>query len=304
MKITGLIIGLLFLAAAQAAEIGDYVPESASKDAPGYAVVELFSSEGCSSCPTAEHFLNELAKYAEKKEIPIYTIAYHVDYWNKLRTKHGTWVDKYSSTLATIHQTFYINSKEATNGQKMGKFTPCFVVNGKVFRGLNPKRLKEALAERMTAKPEASLDIDASVDGRKLTVKYETKGGPKKGMLVLAVLESGIVSKITAGENHGKTLHHDNVARVHTFVRLSGDFSGEKVLTIPEDVNLENTKVVALLQEARTMKMFTVASTDISADDEQAKAETKDLKLPTMICTPEGCKPAPGAKTKVAEEGK
>jgi len=153
-------------------------------------LIELFTSEGCSSCPPADERMNALAddKGLWKEFVPV---AFHVDYWNYLG-----WHDPYSSADYSARQRRY--TKE---WQKNTSYTPCFVVNGAVSR-----------------KPLSSVRIDRTgiltmvLTGNKATVTYvpaELKGNY---IAWLAPLSGALTNSVTAGENRGRTLEHAFVA--------------------------------------------------------------------------------------------
>ena len=75
----------------------------------GQVLIELFSSEGCSSCPRVEKMFTELANEARAEGHDVHVIAWLVDYWDKLQTAHGVWKDPFSSPAYTLHQKNYAN---------------------------------------------------------------------------------------------------------------------------------------------------------------------------------------------------
>ena len=164
------------------------------------AFIELYSSEGCSSCPPAEHWLGTLrdAPGLWRDFVPV---AFHVDYWNRLG-----WPDRFSSKANTQREYAY-----AAAWHSESVYTPCFVRNGAEWHS-DPAELS------VDAAPAGLLTVD--YDGTALRAEFQpTKvARPAAGEadavfeIHAALLGGGIVSKVTAGENRGETLSHEFVA--------------------------------------------------------------------------------------------
>ena len=178
------------------------------------SLLELFSSEGCSSCPPADEWVNKLSsdKGLWKDYVPV---VFHVDYWD-----HLGWKDIYASPQFTRRQREYANSwKSGTI------YTPSFVLNGREWRAGKPPGSNKNISGVLAA--EIS-------DGRRLTIVFHpdkalrNNEGPWEGHL--AVLKSGLRSDIKRGENAGRILKHDFVARDHSskvLVSKEGGYSAE-----------------------------------------------------------------------------
>ncbi|MEO6279899.1 DUF1223 domain-containing protein [Roseateles sp.] len=154
-------------------------------------VIELYTSEGCSSCPPADRWLSAL-----KGQPGVIAAAFHVDYWNGLG-----WPDRFSSPAFTERQ----QQGVGVNGSR-NAYTPQIVVNGRDWRGASlpavssePARVRLAWAR--TASGELKLSAEA------LT------GAPGRIQVWWARLEDGHQSRVRAGENRGETLAHDHVVR-------------------------------------------------------------------------------------------
>jgi len=158
-------------------------------------LIELFTSEGCSSCPPADRWMSLLKDDARlwKEYIPL---AFHVDYWNYLG-----WSDPLSKPAYSHRQRAY-----AQNGFASSVYTPGFFTNGREWRSWfrNP-----TLASPST---QATGTLTVDIDRQSLTARYQaapSQTGPL--MLHVAVLGFDIVTPVTSGENRGKTLTHDFV---------------------------------------------------------------------------------------------
>lgn len=163
---------------------------SASSTAVAPTVVELYTSEGCSSCPPADKWLSTL-----KGRPDVLALAFHVTYWDKLG-----WPDRFASPESTARQ--YELASLAGSRQV---YTPQVVANGRDWR-VWPK-LPPA---RGTAAPKLTL----ARDGDKVALTVEPlAGGALQGYW--AVLEDQHISKVRSGENAGETLRHDHVVRLY-----------------------------------------------------------------------------------------
>ena len=177
----------------------------AADDAP--VVLELFTSEGCSSCPPADALLSELGS-STRSLIPL---AYHVDYWN-----HLGWADPFSSHQWSERQSDY---GRALNLE--GEYTPQIVIGGGwQCGGSDEGSIGRAVAVARSASPLGRTSIQtrfAARGSRKLQVKVNAQmvstPGTGRHVVMLAIYENGLVSKIGAGENGGREITYDYTVR-------------------------------------------------------------------------------------------
>lgn len=201
-----------------------FVPDTATATGDPPTVVELFTSQGCSSCPPADRLLTELAPRED-----VVAIAYHVDYWD-----HIGWKDPFAARWATDHQRAY--------ARVLGRgypYTPQMVVDG----------TRDVVGSRAVAVGNAILASQAEASGRiALTLSRDQGNGdlvvtlPARDLAaplhVWLVRYSGPhVTRVRAGENRGATLTNSNIARER---RLLGQWSGEATelrtaLPLPEE---------------------------------------------------------------------
>jgi hypothetical protein len=168
-------------------------PTMASND--GAIVVELFTSQGCSSCPPADRLLTELA--SAKRERPVIALAFHVDYWNDLG-----WRDPFSSSAATERQERYAR----VLGR--GLYTPQLVVNGRAHVvGSQRGEVERALA---AAKPVPTFAVSAELQGSIVHISATPPAGTRA---VIAIVEDALETEVHAGENRGEHLRNDRVVR-------------------------------------------------------------------------------------------
>ena len=182
------------------------VPRTAGAPVP--ILVELFTSEGCSSCPPADTLLTRLAGEKTIGGAEVVTLAFHVDYWDRLG-----WKDRFSSAAFTERQNRYA---EAWKSDRV--YTPQAVVDGRVeFVGTDVKQALAALAAS-AARPHATVAVALGPDDaprqRMLQVAIDPPAGATfSGDVLLAVAQDGLASEVTAGENARNHLEHTGVVR-------------------------------------------------------------------------------------------
>ena len=157
------------------------------------ALVELFTSEGCSSCPPADAWMSKLTRHPDlwKAIVPV---VFHVDYWNGLG-----WPDRFATAAHTARQRRY-----AAAWHSDSVYTPGFVLNGREWRSWSPR---EALPEPSSAKGGK---LTVTVDDSKVDVAFVPTAETAKPLQVeLAFLGGNLLSDVTRGENSGHKLRHD-----------------------------------------------------------------------------------------------
>ncbi|MGE0400032.1 MAG: DUF1223 domain-containing protein [Kofleriaceae bacterium] len=190
---------LLFALAACSRADGDPMPR-------GPIVLELFTSQGCSSCPPADRLLNKLARDSTT-ERPLAPLSFHVDYWDDLG-----WPDPFAKSSFTERQRQYAR----TLGDK-SVYTPELVIGGaKGMVGSNALAISTAIAN---ATPPALLPTKSVWSASHLEV---TATAPADADVWVAVWEDGTKTKVTRGENAGETLVHDRVVRHLERVAMAG----------------------------------------------------------------------------------
>lgn len=203
----------------------------------GFAVVELFTSEGCSSCPPADALIEKIQK--ESNDQPVYILAFHVDYWDRLG-----WKDAFSSAAYSKRQNQYARWLNS------GVYTPQAVVNGnKEFVGSQEGILRSAIKVQLEKTSSAELNLsDIKKDGGKITLQYHVRVKPANTSLLLALVEKNAVSKVLRGENEGRTLSHVQIVRSLQNIHLTGQSNGTGTLEIPAGSNRNGLEVIAFLQ--------------------------------------------------------
>lgn len=226
----------------------------------GFAVVELFTSEGCSSCPPADELLARLAADAEKEGTRLYALAFHVDYWDYLG-----WQDPFGDKAHAARQRAYVKALGARS-----LYTPQMIVNGKAeFVGSSRARAEEAIGAALKQGEGAPLTLrSAQVADGALTVEYsvilpESVDIVTNAVVHVALVESGLVSDVPAGENAGRRLEHQRVVRAFGADKPGERGQGKVTLRVPEGVKLQKARVVAYVQHGVSMEIMGAAETAI-----------------------------------------
>lgn len=164
-------------------------------------IVELFTSEGCSSCPPADRALKFLAEQQPVANAEIIPLAFHVDYWD-----HLGWKDAFSSAVYSRRQDLY-----AARFGIGSSYTPEMVVDGQTeFIGSDTGRAAKAISQAASRQKGS---ITADLDGDDVNVSISALPDHHAATLFLVITEDGITSNVTGGENAGETFSHTSVVR-------------------------------------------------------------------------------------------
>lgn len=190
-------------AAAALAACASVLPVQAAQTNP--VIVELFTSEGCSSCPPADVLLSEYAKSSPVPGVEVIALGEHVDYWN-----HGGWADPFSAAKFTVRQNDYSNAFHLDS-----VYTPQIIVDGKAqFVGSDDDAARAAIT-RAARLPKAQVTLSRSAPGR-LSVSIghlPASAASDPADVYLAVTEDNLTSSVGGGENAGRRLSHSAVVR-------------------------------------------------------------------------------------------
>jgi hypothetical protein len=213
-------------------------------------IIELFTSQGCSSCPAADKNLTELLNKSALEGTHVYGLSFHVDYWNYIG-----WQDPYSSKVFTERQRNY-----ATVMKLQSIYTPQMIINGKVeFVGSNRKRAEEVISNALEEKPNYVISIiQFSIEGDRLRLNYTIDLVPNLEVINLAVVEGAVETYVSRGENQGKKLRHNNVVRA--FKTVPVEKQGEIEITIPALTPGKNL-LVLYIQNKQLQVLSAVAKT-------------------------------------------
>jgi hypothetical protein len=258
-KISALIAFVAIAAIGSIAAINRPSSHKANTDNKGFAVIELFTSEGCSSCPPADGLVAKIQK--ESNDKPVYILAFHVDYWNRLG-----WKDAFSSADYSKRQQDYAGYLHLQS-----VYTPQIVVNGKTeFVGSEEGTLRNAIKTSLQKTPGTPLTLAiAAADQNQATIKYTIGGTENNTALFVAVIQKNAQTKVERGENGGRTLSHVQIVRKLQKVSLSGN-SGEIKLALPKGFDKQGWEIIGFLQNTAngtvTGASKAAFSTDVSAN--------------------------------------
>jgi len=220
-------------------------------------VVELFTSEGCSSCPPAEQQLAVAAKQPPVAGVILIPLAWHVDYFN------DPWIDPFSSRQWTARQNEY--------GQRFGLpsiYTPQMVVDGtREFVGGEKKPFNEAISVAASSiKGDVQVSTSPGDDGKSVRAQIRASGLPKltdgdTAEVFVIVTEDGFRIPIKRGENGGSTLRHDGVVRFARQIgqidpRSADRFNADTTITLDPAWKRENVRAVVFVQRDRTLQIL------------------------------------------------
>ncbi|MGA8278937.1 MAG: DUF1223 domain-containing protein [Rhodanobacteraceae bacterium] len=206
-------------------------------------LVELYTSEGCSSCPPADRWLKRIGDSAD-----IVALGFHVDYWDSSR-----WRDRFSDPRFTARQR--VLSGRSGSGVV---YTPEVALDGREWQGWSHQSLP-------AGGPNASTGLTLHVDpGKQLHLSLDVSGSPDSGARAyFALTQSGLVSRVAGGENSGATLHHDHVVRAFAGPLPLAHAAAD--LALPADVDRRNASIVAFVQNPHSGVVDQVVHLPMSA---------------------------------------
>ena len=214
------------------------------QNADGFAVMELFTSQGCSSCPPAD---NLLGKYAAQNNDKIIALAFHVDYWNRLG-----WTDSFSSEKYSNRQRDY-----STTINNSSVYTPQLVINGtKEFVGSDNTKISSEIENALKQNPALSITINKTErTGNKLSINYSLDKTYNNTTLQSALVQKQEFTNILKGENRGLKLTNYNVVR--DFISIPAkDKTAFIDLQIPAGYNEKDFSIVVFVQEDASGKII------------------------------------------------
>lgn len=220
---------------------------SQSEDKEPIALLELYTSEGCSSCPPAERLLNDISKKAKDRNLKVFSLAFHVDYWNYLG-----WEDRFSNPAYTERQRAYgrqFNIKSI--------YTPQLVINGNTHVvGSDKDKVAEEIEKALKVKAKSSITLlSKKIKSRQYEIYYNIKGKYKNQWLQTALIEDGLKSNVNAGENDGEKLYHDNIVRSFISKTLT-KAEGKIEINIKRGININNASVITFIQNPETLDIY------------------------------------------------
>jgi hypothetical protein len=233
-------------------------------------VLELFTSEGCSSCPPADRFLQTLIDTQPVAGVQIIALGEHVDYWDRLG-----WKDRFSSASVTARQQAY-----GARFNNDAIYTPQMVVDGRVeFVGTDANAARKAI-ERARDAAHGTVRIDlaegrastaaagAGRDTVSVTVRVSdlpASAAGERADVVVALTEDGLTSDVKRGENQGRRLSHAAVVR---HLAAAGEAASTPVrveIPLGPDWRRDHLHVVAFVQQRHSRAILAAAATALAA---------------------------------------
>ena len=218
------------------------------------ALVELYSSEGCSSCPPADQRLSALRQEAGASSL-IVPLALHVTYWDQIG-----WTDPLAQAQFDVRQAELLRHQP-----RHVAYTPQFFVGGTELRSWDTQLPAAIRRINATAAPvNISLSATPGQGGKLLLEADASAPDPlTRGQLYLAISESGIVSTVLRGENRGATLHHDAAVRLWLgpVALAQGRAQLRREVKLPANWRPEHLQVVAFVQRADSSAILQAVST-------------------------------------------
>lgn len=236
-------------------EAGEESGEPGAPHPDRLVVVELFTSQGCSSCPPADRLLSRLGSDPQLagRVVPL---SFHVDYWNRLG-----WRDPFSSASWTARQERYVRALRARS-----LYTPQMVVNGeREMVGNAESRVRDAIRRSLAEPPAGKVDVRlGALDGGKLPVTVHAELISRRAHdLVLALFQTGLETDVPRGENAGRHLANDYVVRhLEEVAELTADaprVAETFRLSVEPGWTAGDLGVAAFLQDARTLAVGAAA---------------------------------------------
>ncbi len=208
--------------------------------ASGFAFFELFTSEGCSSCPAADTNLARLAAEATNSGQNVYTLSYHVDYWNRLG-----WTDPYSDAAFSQRQRAYAQHFESDR-----VYTPQMVINGAAeFVGSNVETSDRATNLAIEQVVNSAISVVAATGHNVVDVQWESTGLQQGDVINVALVQDSGRQQVTRGENARRDLSHVNIVRNLRTINEPAA-AGSTQVAIPSDFELAGFHVVAFVQSS------------------------------------------------------
>ena len=224
-------------------------------------VAELFTSEGCASCPPADALLQQITSSSPVDGVQVLGLEEHVDYWDRLG-----WRDPFSYATFSNRQAEY-----AARGFRVGEiYTPQLVVDGAFEAVGSDNRNVRAAIAAAAARPAARVSVTANAIGDRAHVEVAVDVPPQverknTANILVAVVENGLATKVERGENRNRTLAHSAVVRSLTAIgSLPLDTAGRSVsadLPLSPEWQTPRLQVIALVQERGSLRVLGASAT-------------------------------------------
>jgi len=217
-----------------------------------FVVLELFTSQGCSSCPSADILLEKT-----KKDNPenVFALSYHVDYWNYIG-----WNDPFSKPGYAVKQRKYNNKF-----RNRSNYTPQIVVNGEEhFVGSDAMKMKTTINNYLSKQSRNSVKLtDVKQENDKLSFSYQVEGTIDQKLVRAVLALDRRVTSVKRGENKSRTLSNSNIVVGESSFELINDEKGSGQIQIPDIVEADEKLHLILLLENIHHDILGAAKTEI-----------------------------------------
>jgi hypothetical protein len=212
-------------------------------------LLELFTSEGCSSCPPADALLERLDRTQPVQGAELIVLSEHVDYWNRLG-----WTDPFSSALFSQRQQDYVAALRVE-----GPFTPQLLIDGKESVVGSDERAAKNAAQRAVAERKAEVRIVEQKGAAQKDFAVSVEGAARGALVVVALASEAETSQVPRGENSGRVLRHVGVVRtLQTVGKIDAQGAFAKDIRLPFPVAGKG-RAVAFVQDPVTRRILGVA---------------------------------------------
>lgn len=248
-KSSFLILSVTAAIALMAFALGNNIKDKTFKkvdfiESDAIAVIELFTSEGCSSCPPADALLQRIDNRNLEN---VYPLSFHVDYWNRLG-----WTDPYSKEVFSERQRWYASQFSSSR-----VYTPQMIVNGTTeFVGSNASKAESAINNALKSKSLYAVSaskIVANDDEIKFSFKIDGANASGK-ILRVALIQKQTQQNVKAGENRNKNLRHINVVREFLSYKITTS-NGNLSINKPSQLSISELELVLYIQNADNTKI-------------------------------------------------
>jgi hypothetical protein len=206
----------------------------------GFALLELYTSEGCSSCPPADELMGRIQN--EYKDNNVFVLAYHVDYWDR-----QGWKDVFSDADYTKRQYDY--------AKFLGKepiYTPQLIVNGKAdYIASQETAVRNGIKSALSKPVTTDLSLEASQANNNLNVNYNIEGTFKNSSLLIAIVQKAAKINVKRGENANRVLSHYQIVHHLHLVDLK-EKKGTVSIHLPKSFNEKDFEVIGFIQDKNT----------------------------------------------------
>ncbi|MFB6457176.1 DUF1223 domain-containing protein [Chitinophaga sp. Hz27] len=215
----------------------------------GFAVVELFTSEGCSSCPPADALLEKLEQQSNGK--PLYLLAFHVDYWD-----HQGWRDSFSQHDFSTRQEEYAGYLRLNT-----VYTPQVVINGSSeYIGSNAADITYAINKALETPAVTDISLKTQTNNQQIKVSWELPAIQKNTRLLLALVQKNAQSNVRAGENAGRKLSHVQIVKNLTTANPDDTTA---TIALPTNFQQQQWELIGFLQNSNNGHIIAATKVNI-----------------------------------------